>query len=310
MKTISYTILFFIGLALLFRCTNYDNHTLVKKESASIRSRIELGKKLFFDKNLSIDRSISCANCHQPNLAFTDGEIRSKGIKGRLALRNAPNLFHLSGSPFFMMDGGVPTLEQQVLVPIQDPNEMGATIKLVIERLRSNTNYSMAAKKHYQREFDAFVLTRSLAAYLRTIKPKPTKFDLFWKGDNSAFNAEEKLGFRLFTQKFSCNSCHKLPFFTNYALENNGATRLDSSDLGRYRIDGKLTNIGKFKVPSLRGIAKTAPYMHNGSLHSLEVVIDRYSSGGLKVKNKSTRIKAFEISDLEKKALVQFLKTL
>lgn len=310
MKSFGFTIVVFCGLALLFRCSNSSQDHSLKRVSTNQLTKVELGKLLFFDTDLSLDHSISCASCHNPEDAFTDNKTRSKGIKGRTALRNAPNLFHLKEAPYFLMDGAVPTLEQQIIVPIQDPNEMGASMKLVISRLKSKRLYRDAAKELFNRSMDAYVLTRSIAAYLRTIKPSATKFDKFWKGDSTSFDQDEKLGYLLFTGRLNCTTCHKLPFFTNYSIENNGATSVQLKDLGRFRIDGIEKNKGKFKVPNLRGLSKTAPYMHDGSIKNLEDVVEIYSRGGRGSVNQSTEIKSFRLSKKEKLALVRFLKTL
>lgn len=309
MKNIGYTILIIFGLAVFFRCSYSESNS----KSAFFNSEDDkqrLGKALFFEKKISNDGSISCATCHQPTKDFTDGKFLSKGVLGKTALRNAPNLYHLKDQPYFMMDGGVPTLEQQILVPIQDINEMGSKMSEVIIRLKKNKYYAFAAKKLYNREFDVYVLTRSIAAYLKSIVPRKTKFDLFWEGDSSAFNELELKGYKLFTGQLKCVKCHQPPKFTNYKIENNGATRIAENDLGRYRIDGKKSSIGKFKVPNLRGIKKTGPYFHDGSVKTLEEIVEIYAHGGYKTVNQSTEIKPFDLSPTEKKALVHFLKTL
>lgn len=244
--------------------------------------KIALGKALFFDKRLSLDESVSCATCHVPELAFTDGKKFPDGVLGRKANRNAPTLLNIAFSPTFMFDGEVNTLEKQVIVPIQEHNEMGMEMRALIVRLRAIPFYAEEAKAVFNREFDPFVLTRSIAAYERTLIAMDSPFDNFYyKGKKNAISESAKRGWKIFQDK-GCIKCHTLPFFTHHKTENNGLTTLQDEDKGRFRIKGDSTDIGKFKVATLRNIELTAPYMHDGRFSTLDEVLDFYANGGVK----------------------------
>lgn len=273
--------------------------------------KVELGRKLFFDKRLSLDNEISCASCHDPKKAFTDGEILGKGVKGRKAMRNSPTLFNIGYSKKFMFDGEIDNLEEQALVPILDHNEMGASMKEVIEKLKKDNNYQDAARKLFNRDFDAWVLTRSLACYERTLISDNSDFDQFYfHKEEKAISESAKRGWKLFSGRLNCVKCHPAPFFTDYQVHNNGRTFIETEDKGRFRINSDSTEIGFFKVPTLRNISITAPYMHDGSIETLDLVIDYYASGGKKGANQEGSIVPFKISKEQKKDLINFLISL
>lgn len=272
--------------------------------------RVALGRQLFFDKQLSINNSVSCATCHKPEKYFTDGLSVSIGVYGRKALRNAPSLINQAFATKYMADGAVPTLEMQAIIPIQDHNEMGMTMGELIRKLRKVKSYNKQSILTYQRPLDAFVITRALAVYVRSLVTLNSDFDEFTRGNSNALSPSAKRGWSLFSKKLNCTACHVPPTFSNFELLNNGLVSLDQNDLGRYRIDGDSMSIGKFKVPSLRNVAHTAPYMHNGSFKQLEDVLRMYEKGGLHTKNQDPRIRAFQLSDRETKDLVSFLHAL
>lgn len=246
-------------------------------ESEKLKAEIELGKQLFVDKRLSRDQSISCVSCHLPELAFTDGKIKSIGIYGQKALRNAPSLYNISEAPYFMQDGGVPTLEMQAIVPIQDLTEMGFTMKELIARLKTIPKYRTAAKRIYNREIDAWVITRSIAAFEKTLISKNSRFDQYLKDSvNNPLSQSELQGWKLFSKELNCVKCHSIPNLTNYKFETNFLTKSSIEDPGRFRISNKEEERGRFKVPSLRNISLTAPYMHDGSYSDLKSVLDAY----------------------------------
>lgn len=272
--------------------------------------KIAFGKRLFFDKRLSKNNDLSCATCHKPNKAFTDGLIKSRGTNGAIAMRNAPSLFNTAYSKSYMYDGEVKTLEQQVLVPIQDHLEMGSSMKEVLHKLSKDPEYIRLAKKTFNRELDAYVITRAISTYERTLISRNSKFDRYKKGEKSALNANELAGWKLFSEKLYCITCHSGPDFTNYSVVCNGLYTDYGSDQGRYRINGLEKEKGAFKVPSLRNVSVTAPYMHDGSIRTLKEVILHYSRGGANHPYKSSIIKPFQLTDLEINQLESFLKTL
>jgi len=277
----------------------------------SSNDKIALGKQLFFDKRLSLNNEISCATCHIEKRALSDGRILGQGVLGRAAFRNTPSLYNVGYFPKYMFDAEISSLEEQILVPILDHNEMGASMKEVIEVLSKDSAYQKAARKIFKRDFDVWVLTRSIAAYERTFISDNSSFDKFYyQKIKAAMSESAKRGWKLFSGKLNCVKCHPAPFFTDFNVHNNGRTKLDNADLGRYRINNDSTEIGYFKTPSLRNVSITAPYMHDGSLKTIDDVIDYYASGGDHGYNQEKSINSFEISQREKEDLKNFLKSL
>lgn len=272
--------------------------------------KIAFGKKLFFDKRLSRNNEISCASCHQPDKAFTDGLPKSSGSNGETAMRNAPSLLNSSYFKSYMYDGEVKTLEEQVLVPIQDHLEMGSSMKEVLQKLSKDPEYRKLSKTIFNRELDAYVVTRAISTYERSLISRNSKFDQYLAGDKNALNADERAGWLLFSEKLYCTKCHSGPDFTNYSVVSNGLYSDYGSDAGRFRINGLEKERGAFKVPSLRNISLTAPYMHDGSIQTLKEVILHYSKGGAHFPNKSPFIKPFQLNGLEINQLESFFRAL
>ncbi|MBI5915203.1 MAG: c-type cytochrome [Bacteroidetes bacterium] len=272
--------------------------------------RWALGKRLFFDPVMSSDGTVSCASCHLPELGFTDGRAVSEGVEGRLGNRNAPTLANVAYHPYFTREGGVPTLEMQILVPIQEHVEFDFNILLIAERLNGDSSYAQASRQAYDREPDAFVITRSIGCFERTILSGGSRYDQFLNGKNSALTAAEKRGKDLFFgEKIACSQCHGGFNFTNYAFENNGLYE-DYPDPGRFRLTGKEEDRALFKVPTLRNVGVTAPYMHDGSLPTLEAVVGHYNSGGKDHPHKSQLVKPLGLTAQERSDLVAFLHSL
>jgi len=274
------------------------------------KERWELGKRLFFDPVLSVDRSISCSTCHKPEFAFSDGLKVSEGVEHRLGKRNAPTLANVAYHPYFTREGGVPTLEMQVQVPIQEHNEFDFNINLIAERLKADSSYLLASRVAYGRDPDAFVITRAISCFERTLFSGSSKYDLYEKGNILALNTNERHGRELFfSERLSCTHCHGGFNFTSYAFENNGLYE-NYEDPGRFHLTGDDKDLALFKVPSLRNVSVTAPYMHDGSLASLEEVIDHYNSGGKNHPHKSAFVKPLHLTVKEKADVVAFLKAL
>jgi len=274
-------------------------------------AKIEFGRQLFFDKRLSFTEKIACSSCHLPQLAFTDGKKKSVGINGNHSMRNASTLFNVGFAPTFMADAHITSLEMQAIVPIQDTNEMGMRMGELIGKLRGIQNYNEQSLQIFGRDFDAFVLTRSLAAFQRSLISLDSPFDSYYQnGDESEISAESIKGWKLFSEKFNCIVCHPPPFFTTFEAENNGLTVDFQEDFGRFRVTKDSSDYGKFKIPTLRNISLTSPYLHDGSVENLEQIIDLYSQGGYFTVNQSDRIIPLDISREEKKALISFLRSL
>ena len=277
---------------------------IIPEDNQLTYERIELGKRLFYDPILSKDETISCESCHKQEYAFADNVAISEGVEGRLGFRNSMSLANMAYQEVLMREGGVPTLEMQVLVPIQDHNEMDFNILSVAEKLNLDSTYVNASIRAYKRIPDAFVITRALASFQRTMLSGNSDYD------RHLLDEKEQNGKELFfSDELACSSCHGTFLFTNQTIENNGLYEV-YEDSGKYRLTHLQDDIGKFKVPSLRNIEITAPYMHNGSISTLEEVIEHYASGGKNHFNKSELITGFSITDDEKDNLIHFLKSL
>lgn len=284
---------------------------VIPSENALTEKRVELGKMLFFDPALSVDSTVSCASCHLQHFAFTDQKKLSMGVQGRLGIRNAPSLGNIAYHPYQFRDGGVPTLEQQVLAPINDKNEMNFSVPEVVERMLSNEEYVQLSRVAYNREPDAFVLTRALAAYQRTLITGNSRFDKFYfQNDSNALNDSEKRGWQLFSSgRVNCSACHSGFDFTDYSFRNIGLYEM-YADTGRKRITLIDEDYGKFKVPSLRNVELTAPYMHDGSMATLEEVIEHFNSGGKNNQYKDALVQPLNLTSDEKQDLLNFLSSL
>lgn len=274
-------------------------------------ARWVLGKKLFYDPALSRDSTLSCASCHHAAKAFSDTVAFSPGVGGLPGTRNAPTLANIGYHPYFTREGGVPTLEMQILVPIQEHNEFDFNILLIAERLLRDTSYIRMSQEAYGRDPDAFVITRSITCFERTFISGQSRYDrYFFQGKNEALTAAEKRGMDLFfSEKTDCSQCHAGFNFTNYAFENNGLYA-DYPDPGRFRLTELESDRARFKVPTLRNVAFTAPYMHDGSLPTLEAVVNHYNSGGQPHPNKSALVRPLALTAGEKADLLAFLHSL
>jgi cytochrome c peroxidase len=272
-------------------------------------SRIELGRMLFYDPVLSVDSSISCASCHKQSLGFADDKKISPGVEGRLAMRNAPTLANVAYNPTLLFDGFLETLEMQVLVPIEEHPEFANNIVEISKKLAKDTLYSRLSIEAYNRKIDPFVITRSISAFERTLISGNSKYDQEVFQKKKVMNKSEKRGMNLFFNELECASCHAGFNFTNFTTQNNGLYEV-YSDSGRQRVTKLKEDRAMFKVPTLRNIALTAPYMHDGSIESLEEVITHYESGGKNHPNKSEKIQPFLLTKRERKDLVNFLKCL
>ncbi|GAB5539620.1 MAG: cytochrome-c peroxidase [Salibacteraceae bacterium] len=279
-------------------------------DNAYTEARWELGKRLFYDPILSSDGKISCNSCHQQNLAFADDVAFSSGSDGAEGTRNSPSLANVAYHPYYTREGGVPTLEMQILVPIQEHNEFNSNIVAISEELSKDPSYVSMSQAAYERDPDPYVITRALANFERSLLSGNSPYDQYvYQGDSRALSKSAKRGLQLFAGKAKCGSCHDGFNFTNYAFENNGLYKT-YDDVGRYRLTRDSADLAKFKVPSLRNVALTAPYMHDGSLPTLSSVVNHYDRGGEEHINKSSRIEPLNLTQEEKADLIAFLNSL
>lgn len=274
-------------------------------------SRWELGKALFYETALSKNGKISCASCHNPKSAFSDNIALSIGDNNAIGRSNSPALTNVAFQPYYTRAGGVSTLEMQVLVPIQEHDELNTNIVDVAIQLKSNPNYAAAAIEGYGRELDPYVIVRAIANFERSFISGNSTYDKYeFQGKKSALNSEQLNGLKLFfSEKTNCSQCHSGFNFSNYAFENNGLYEA-YADSGRMRLTRLETDRARFKIPTLRNVELTAPYMHDGSLQTLEEVVTHYNAGGKEHPNKSSLIRPLGLNQKEQTELVSFLKSL
>ncbi len=238
-----------------------------------------IGKMLFNDKILSNKQTISCASCHKADFAFSDTVAFSIGDEGRLGKRNAPGITNQTERSFFFYDGRASSLEEQVVFPITDPLEMNLPIEKAVLRLNANEKYVDLFLKIYKERPNAQNLGKALAAFERTLETSNSAWDKYAKGDKKAVNAAVLRGRKIFNTKGKCFDCHSGTDFTNDEFRNIGLYNGNElNDKGRSDFTKRNEDVGKFKVPGLRNVGVTAPYMHNGMFKSLKEVLAYYNN--------------------------------
>jgi cytochrome c peroxidase len=275
-----------------------------------------LGKLLFFDKILSRNRTISCASCHKPEYAFADTSAVSIGVGKKKGSRNTPTTMNVLLQKLFFWDGRAKSLEDQALAPIENKIEMNLPIEQALARLRQNKQYNGYFKTIFNSEPNRKNLAEAIAAFERTLETSESPFDK-WKfsGDSNAVSDAAKRGFIIFNTKGKCIKCHFGADFTANEFRNIGLfDGRKFNDSGRSVISGNIDDLGKFKTPSLRNVAITAPYMHNGISRTLMQVIEFYNETEKLIPyplNKDTILsKPLGLTNLEKKDLEAFLLSL
>ncbi|CAN5621229.1 cytochrome c peroxidase [soil metagenome] len=274
------------------------------------QEKFELGRKLFYDPILSKDSSTSCGSCHQQFAAFANADHRlSHGVDGLLGTRNSPALFNLAWQTNFFWDGGVNHLDVQPIGPITNPVEMDETLANAIVKLQRNSGYRNLFRSVYGNDsITSQMMLRSLSAFMVALVSADSKYDQYKAGFIS-LSTSEMSGLQLFRQK--CESCHKEPLFTDLQYRNNGLSSSFEKDPGRARITNLPQDSGKFKVPSLRNVELSYPYMHDGKLQSLSQVLDHYRTGVVQSAILDTLLlSGISITDQEKTDLLAFLSTL
>lgn len=286
-----------------------------EQDNTGITTKASLGKKLFSEKILSKDSTVSCASCHKPQFAFSDTTAFSIGIGGKLTKRNTPSVLNMKNRPYFFWDGRAASLEEQSLMPIQNPDEMGLPIEEAVSRLNKSSEYKMLFQKIFRQKPDAKNLAAAFAAFEQTLETVNSKFD-DWSNNMGKLTAQEERGRQLFVgDKAKCFDCHRMEDFTTDEFKNIGLyDEYKLNDAGLYNITKKESDKGKFKTPGLRNVAVTAPYMHNGMFKTLEEVLNYYNSPDWFIENSINRDDAFKtplrLTPQEKKDIIAFLKTL
>jgi cytochrome c peroxidase len=281
------------------------------KKNPADNNKRELGRMLFYDPVLSRDSTISCASCHLSYTSFTHTDHSlSHGIEGRIGTRNSPVLVNLAWSNSFMWDGAVGSLDEQSEKPVTHPMEMDETMERVIAKLQKQQRYrglfytaykDSVIKKEY--------ILKALGQFMVTMVSANAKYDKVKRGEDT-FTVAEAKGYVLF--KANCNSCHTEPLFTNNRFENNGlAVDETLNDIGRMKVTGKREDSLKFKVPTLRNIAISYPYMHDGRFKTLGMVLNNYAMGIQQTPTLNPLLrKGIYLSNIEKAEMAAFLQTL
>jgi cytochrome c peroxidase len=282
-------------------------------ENPQTQAKIELGKRLFFDTRLSLDQRSSCASCHDPAKAFTDGLPRAKGFKDVTLRRNSPTVLNAAYNDLQFWDGRAATLDEQCKGPLLSKDEMNMLDEEhLVERLNKIKGY----RQDFQNVFGSGPtldnVAHAVAAFERTLVTPGSRFDQYVLGDKAALSAQEKRGLIVFFGKGTCSECHKGANFTDNKFHNLGLVTAPGApaDPGRFAISNNPEDKGAFKTPTLRNVALTGPYMHDGSSPSLEDVIDLYDRGGGNGTIKDKLISKLNLSAQEKADLLAFLKTL
>ena len=272
---------------------------------------VTLGRRLFRERLLSRDRSLACVDCHRPDRAFTDGRAKAVGVYGRRGPRSVPTIVNRAWGESFFWDGRIATLEEQVLQPILAGLEMDLSIDEAVERLRGTSPYPAAFRETFGRDLNRDDLARALAAYVRTIQSGASPFDRYVWGEPDALSPDAQAGLRLFRGRANCTACHVGPNFTDEEFHNTGVFwGRQPYDAGRVVVTGVVEDTGKFKTPTLREVVRTAPYMHDGSISTLEEVVDFYDRGGNDNPFLDRELRPLRLTEEEKMALVAFLRSL
>lgn len=252
-----------------------------------------LGKTLFFDPRLSSSKQIACASCHDPELGWTDNRTFSFGHDRQLGARNAMTILNVAyiTKPFW--DGRSNSLEHQAEMPVQDPKEMHEHIDLAVDKISKIKGYEPLFKKAFgSSDITKDKITKAIATFERSIKSGATKFDKFIDGEKDIYTDQEVLGLHLYRTKAQCINCHNTGYFSNNKFENDGTALLGSKqeDLGRYKVTLDPDDVGKFRVPTLREVSRTGPWMHNGAFTPLRDVLTFYNGGNPEVEKKRTTV--------------------
>ncbi|MDQ3149302.1 MAG: c-type cytochrome [Chloroflexota bacterium] len=277
-----------IAAATLVIPLGLDLYMPVPEANPLTADKISLGRRLFFDTRLSRDQSVSCATCHMPDRAFSDARPIAVGVLGRVGRRNAPALVNRGYGRGFFWDARSQSLEAQVLKPIEDRNEMDFSVG------EAGARVGLSGEE----------ISFALASYVRSILSGNSAFDRFVNGDRTALSDEQQRGLQVFRGKANCTACHVGPSFTDERTHNTGiAWRTGTlTDEGA----GK----GAFKTPTLREVSRSAPYMHDGSLTTLEEVIELYDRGGNPNPSLDPEVRPLRLTPEEKHALLAFLQSL
>lgn len=289
-----------------------ESDFLIPVDNPLSNTVILLGKRLFFDVRLSKDLSVSCATCHKPEFGFSNRAPVAEGVFKRKGKRKVPTLVNRLFGQRQFWDGRATSLEDQIVGPLFNPIEMGIDEKILVERLRNDLVYPSLFREAFGSEINLDGVVKAIASFERTLVSGGSPFDRYeWNGEESALSDSGKRGLELFRGKARCSLCHIGVNFTDERFHNIGVGNGEGQkDPGRMAITNDPTDFGKFRTPSVRNVDLRAPYMHDGSISSLEEVIEFYNDGGRQNANLDEEIKPLNLNAQEKTDLVEFLKSL
>jgi len=311
--------------AFTLEAPQYLGQAIIPEDNPMTEEGIELGRHLFYDPILSVDSTQSCGSCHQADLSFTDGLVKSVGVTGASGKRNAMPLVNLAFNPNgFFWDGRRASLEEQALDPVEDHLEMNDTWENVESKLRRHSTYPTRFRQAFgiekKQEVTRELVVKAIAQFERTLISANADFDkVFLRAERFPTDAEQRGKLLFFFEPSDnfdnhpgCSHCHGGQHLTDFSFRNNGLDAVDDlanfEDLGRGGVNNNRFDNGKFRVPSLRNVALTAPYMHDGRFQTLEEVLDSYAAGGHGVLNEDANIRAFPLTEQQKMDLVVFLE--
>lgn len=276
------------------------------------REKVELGRTLFFWEGLSRDRTLACAGCHLPEKAFSDGRALAVGVGKRIGTRRTPRIVNRAWGKSFFWDGRAATLEDQVLQPVVNPVEMGLKLEEIAPRVRADRELSGRMRAVFGREAEGEDVARALSTYVRSILAGDSPYDRYVAGRRPALTERQRNGLKLFRGKANCGACHVGPNLTDEQFHNTGTAWRDGawSDRGRAAVSHDDADGGAFKTPGLREVARAGPYMHDGSIATLEAVVDFYDKGGRENPRLDVEIRPLLLTAEEKQLLVEFLNGL
>ncbi|MBL7917972.1 MAG: c-type cytochrome [Bacteroidia bacterium] len=273
-----------------------------------------LGRALFYDPILSRDNTVSCGSCHQQFAAFAQADhVFSHGVDDKLGTRNSPVIFNMNWHSSFFHDGGVNHIELQPIAPIQNPVEMDLDFNAALDKLKNSARYKKLFTAAYGDEtVTSSRMLKAMAQFMGLLYSYNSRYDMYKRGENGViFTEQEQRGYQLFLA--NCNSCHKEPLFSDFSFRNNGlAVNTLINDSGRARITQLPEDRFKFKVPTLRNVALSAPYMHDGRYTSLQQCLDHYTNNVVNMTNLDPLLlpNGIPMNNQQKADIIEFLKTL
>lgn len=286
---------------------------LIPEDNPMTPEKVELGKMLYFDKRLSRDGTVACATCHDPQMAWAENTPTSEGIDKQVGARNSPTVINAAYAPVQFWDGRAATLEEQALGSIANPIEMGHALDAMVQDLSKIADYNDRFEQVFGTGVTKEGVAKAIAAFERTVLSGNSPYDKFKAGDAKALTSAQKRGMELFEES-GCATCHSGPLLSNGKFYSAGVGMdKDKPDEGRKAVTNKDRDLGKFRTPSLREVAKTAPYFHDGSAATLEEAVAVMAAGGKDHASRSAMfdgVRAAELTDANQKDLMEFLKAL